>query len=310
MLQVDLTGGYYNVGDNVKFNFPMAFTMTVLSWSVIEYVGQMAKTGQPKSAQEAIRWGTGYLLKCASQVKSRKKLFVGVGDPNRDHQCWERLEDMDTDRSVFSVTAGSDMAGETAAALAAASIDFKRAELTYSKLLRKTADVVMRFAINNKWAYSDQLRNNVCPFYCSCLEFKDELLWGEVGLYKATRLPFYRNYITSYGDNDDADILSLDSKFAGANVLLAREYLVGKDRTFEKFSGRAETFMCKILRNSPSLSIQYTPGDLIHRLHDNTLQYTTSMTFLITTYAKYIASRNAPKHNFGCRVRVFNPTYS
>ncbi|PRQ59840.1 putative cellulase [Rosa chinensis] len=33
----DLTGGYYDAGDNVKFNFPMAFTTTMLSWSVIEF---------------------------------------------------------------------------------------------------------------------------------------------------------------------------------------------------------------------------------------------------------------------------------
>jgi endoglucanase len=34
---VDLTGGYYDAGDNVKFGFPMAFSVTLLSWSVIEY---------------------------------------------------------------------------------------------------------------------------------------------------------------------------------------------------------------------------------------------------------------------------------
>ena len=28
-LQVDLTGGYYDAGDNVKFGFPMAFTATL-----------------------------------------------------------------------------------------------------------------------------------------------------------------------------------------------------------------------------------------------------------------------------------------
>ncbi|KAL4564621.1 hypothetical protein LXL04_028687 [Taraxacum kok-saghyz] len=28
---VDLVGGYYDAGDNVKFGFPMAFTTTMLS---------------------------------------------------------------------------------------------------------------------------------------------------------------------------------------------------------------------------------------------------------------------------------------
>nr|GEV02169.1 endoglucanase 12 [Tanacetum cinerariifolium] len=32
-----LVGGYYDAGENTKFNFPMSFAMTILSWSVIEY---------------------------------------------------------------------------------------------------------------------------------------------------------------------------------------------------------------------------------------------------------------------------------
>ncbi|KAJ6701847.1 ENDOGLUCANASE [Salix koriyanagi] len=34
---VDLVGGYYDAGDNVKFGLPMAFTVTMMSWSIIEY---------------------------------------------------------------------------------------------------------------------------------------------------------------------------------------------------------------------------------------------------------------------------------
>ena len=29
---VDLTGGYYDAGDNLKFGYPLAYSMTVLSW--------------------------------------------------------------------------------------------------------------------------------------------------------------------------------------------------------------------------------------------------------------------------------------
>lgn len=61
-----------------------------------------------------------------------------VGDANKDHACWERPEDMDTPRSVFKIdknSPGSDVAGETAAALAAASLVFRRSDPTYSRLL-------------------------------------------------------------------------------------------------------------------------------------------------------------------------------
>jgi hypothetical protein len=43
---VDLVGGYYDAGDNVKFGLPMAFTVTMMSWSVLEYGNQMAAAGE------------------------------------------------------------------------------------------------------------------------------------------------------------------------------------------------------------------------------------------------------------------------
>lgn len=61
---MDLVGGYYDAGDNVKFGFPMAFTTTMLSWSVIEFGGLMK--GELENAKEAIRWGTDYLLKATA----------------------------------------------------------------------------------------------------------------------------------------------------------------------------------------------------------------------------------------------------
>lgn len=63
-MQVDLVGGYYDAGDNVKFGFPMAFTTTMLSWSVIEFGGLMK--GELQHAKEAIKWGSDYLLKATA----------------------------------------------------------------------------------------------------------------------------------------------------------------------------------------------------------------------------------------------------
>lgn len=63
-VQIDLSGGYYDAGDNVKFGFPMAFTITMLSWSVIQYREQLVTAGQLDYALEAIKWGTDYFIKC------------------------------------------------------------------------------------------------------------------------------------------------------------------------------------------------------------------------------------------------------
>lgn len=70
-----------------------------------------------------------------------------VGDHNADHICWERPEDMDTPRTVYSVdfqNGASDVAGETAAAMAAASIIFRTLDAAYSQCLFETATRVKK----------------------------------------------------------------------------------------------------------------------------------------------------------------------
>jgi len=66
-LQVDLVGGYYDAGDNVKFGLPMAFTVTMMSWSIIEYGKQMEASGELGHAMEAVKWGTDYFIKAHPQ---------------------------------------------------------------------------------------------------------------------------------------------------------------------------------------------------------------------------------------------------
>ena len=149
----------------------MAFTTTMLSWGTLEYGKRMGP--QIKEARAAIRWATDYLLKCAASTPGR--LYVGVGDPNVDHKCWERPEDMDTVRTVYWVSPqnpGSDVAAETAAALAAASIVFRRVDPTYSKILLRNAQKVYQFALKYQGSYSSSLGSAVCPFYCSYSGFK------------------------------------------------------------------------------------------------------------------------------------------
>lgn len=88
-----------------------------------------------------------------------------VGDAKKDHSCWERPEDMDTPRSVYKVdknSPGSDVAAETAAALAAASLVFRRCDPTYAKLLVRRAIRVIN--ISNQ---SSIVKTSVIKVYCS-----------------------------------------------------------------------------------------------------------------------------------------------
>nr|KYP42412.1 Endoglucanase 24 [Cajanus cajan] len=163
----DLTGGYYDAGDNVKFGFPMAFTTTMLAWSLLEF-GDLMPPNQLRNALVATRWGADYLLKTLSQPN---RIFVQVGDPSSDHDCWERPEDMDTSRATYAVdapNAASDVAGETAAALAAASMAFRSSDPGYAETLLRNAITAFEFADNYRGAYSDNsnVKYAACPYYC------------------------------------------------------------------------------------------------------------------------------------------------
>ncbi|KAK6138694.1 hypothetical protein DH2020_027556 [Rehmannia glutinosa] len=50
--EVDLVGGYYDARDNVKFGLPMAFTSTLLAWSVIEFSDSMKNNNRLENAKD------------------------------------------------------------------------------------------------------------------------------------------------------------------------------------------------------------------------------------------------------------------
>lgn len=60
--KLDLSKGMYDAGDHMKFGFPMAFTATVLSWSILEYGDQMDAVKQLEPAKDSLKWITDYLV--------------------------------------------------------------------------------------------------------------------------------------------------------------------------------------------------------------------------------------------------------
>eukprot|EP00253_Pinus_taeda_P030468 PITA_30468 len=264
---VDLVGGYYDAGDNIKFGFPMAFTTTMLAWSVLEFGDLMGE--ELENAKSAIRWATDYLLKATAQPG---KIFVQVGDPNSDHNCWERPEDMDTSRTVYSIDAenpGSDVAGETAAAMAAASIVFRSSDFDYSQRLLETATQLFEFADTYRGAYSDTLRGSTSA--------------GE------SYLQYIDGNGKTLGADDDFDEFGWDNKHAGINVLLSMEYLTG-NLLLESYKGHADGFICSLLpETSYPPHFQYTPGGLIYKSNASNMQSVTSISFLALAYAKYLS---------------------
>ncbi|XP_040376265.1 endoglucanase 4 [Oryza brachyantha] len=321
--EVDLVGGYYDAGDNVKFGLPMAFTVTMLSWSVIEFGDMMPRRssssffglvgggggGQLDNARAAVRWGADYLLKAATATPDT--LYVQVADPYQDHRCWERPEDMDTPRSVYKVTPqspGSDVAGETAAALAAASIVFRGSDPAYSAKLLDAARQVFDFADRYRGSYSDSLSSVVCPFYCSYSGYHDELLWAASWLHLASPSPetkdVYLSYISSNGHalgaEQDDFTFSWDDKRVATKVLLSKGFLQSKQDGLQLYKAHTDNYICSLVPGANGFRSQYTPGGLLFKEGDSNMQYVTSTAFLLLTYAKYLASTGSAGATVSC----------
>ncbi|KAL8160369.1 hypothetical protein V2J09_001906 [Rumex salicifolius] len=296
---IDLVGGYYDAGDNVKFNFPMAFTTTMLSWSVIEF-GHVMPQSELRRSLVAVKWATDYLLKTVSQLPNR--IFV------------QRPEDMDTSRKTYTVEApnpASDVAGETAAALAAASMAFRSVDPDYSRTLLTNAVASFRYADTYRGAYSDNadVRDGACPYYCDFDGYQDELLWGAAWLRRATQDDTYLNYIQTNGQilgaAENTNEFGWDNKHAGLNVLVSKEVLEGNTYSLGSYKALADGFMCTLIPESSSSHIQITPGGLIYRPGGSNLQHATTISFLLMVYADYLDRTSA---TCDCGNLVVGPT--
>ncbi|CAA6661394.1 unnamed protein product [Spirodela intermedia] len=240
---VDLVGGYYDAGDHVKFGLPMAFTVTMLAWGVIEYGEEIAAADEYGHALEAIKWGTDY--------------FIKVGEGDTDHYCWQRPEDMTTSRQAYKI--------DTAAAMAAASIVFRRRSPHYSLLLLHHA---RQFVAEAKKSYS------------SISGYNDELLWAALWLHMAD----------AGGDGGwrYLDYFSWDIKYAGVQVLAAKVLMEGgraqltdeAEATLKKFRSKAEHYLCACLGKNNGSNVHRTRG------------YVSGATFLLTVYADYLRRVN------------------
>ena len=60
----DLSGGYYDAGDYMKFSFPMAATVTLLAWGMVEFSDGYKLAGEYRNGLDAIKWATDYFIKC------------------------------------------------------------------------------------------------------------------------------------------------------------------------------------------------------------------------------------------------------
>src|SRR6187455_3115775 len=228
---VDLTGGWYDAGDHVKFGLPMAASATMLAWGIVDYRSAYVSTGQLNTALDQLKWATDYFIKAHP---SANELYGQVGNGGLDHGWWGAAEVMQMSRPAFRVTTscpGSDLAGETAAAMAAASIAFRPTDPAYANTLLSHARQLYTFADTYRGKYSDCI-TDAAGYYNSWSGYNDEHVWGAIWMYRATNetafLDKAQSYYANLSNQQQTTVKSYkwthawDDKSYGSYVLLAK----------------------------------------------------------------------------------------
>ncbi len=295
----DLTGGWYDAGDHVKFGFPMAATTTMLAWSVVEYRDAFANSGQLTFMLDNIRWATDYFIKAHT---APNELYGQVGRGDLDHAWWGPAEVMPMQRPAYKITAtcpGSDLAGETAAALAAASIIFKPTDPSYASKLLTHAQQLYTFADTYRGKYSDCI-TDAQAYYQSWSGYWDELVWGALWLYRATGDASYLAKAQSYYaklSHGYTWTQGWDDKSYGDYVLLAK--LTGA----AQYRQDVERWLDYWTIGYNGQRIQVTPGGLAWLDQWGSLRYAANTAFLALVYGDWVddAAKRTRYHDFAVK---------
>lgn len=299
----DLTGGWYDAGDHVKFNFPMASSVTALAWGAIEFEEAYARSGQLSILKRNLRFVTDYFIKCHV---APNELYGQVGNGSDDHAFWGSAEVLPMARPAYKIDAahpGSDLAGETAAAMAAVSMLFQDDDPAYSATLLTHAKQLYSFADTYRGMYSDAI-TDAAGFYSSFTGYQDEIVWGALWLYRATGdVSYLEKAESEYAAMiavpvDRVHSYSWDNKTYGSFVLLS--VLTGK----ELYKLKAQDHLDYWTVGSATGQVTYSPGGQAWEFQWGSLRHSGNTSFLALVYSDKVALSSALKtryHDFAVR---------
>ncbi|TLM78386.1 glycoside hydrolase family 9 protein [Microbulbifer harenosus] len=288
---VDLTGGWYDAGDHVKFGFPMAASATMLAWGVVENRGAYAQTGQLPHMLNNLRFVADYFLKAHT---APNELWGQVGNGGTDHAWWGSAEVMPMARPSYKVDAscpGSDLAGETAAALAAISMVFESTDASYAANLLQHAEQLYSFADNYRGKYSDCI-TDAGSYYNSWSGYNDELVWGAAWLYRATGEQSYLDKANSYYANLSTEPQSTIKSYKWTHAWDDKSYgsyvLMSQLTDNPQYRADAERWLDYWTTGYNGSRVTYTPGGLAHLDQWGAARYTSNTSFIALVYADYL----------------------
>lgn len=274
----DLTGGYHDAGDHVKFGLPQAYSASVLGWSLYEFEDVFDASGNKTKMLQQLKYFTDYFLKSHTDANT---FYYQVGDGELDHQYWGSPELQTGSRPAKCVAnsskAASDILGETAAALALMYLNYKDVDSTYANECLKVAKELYSMGTSNKGAGDGQY------FYRS-ISIYDDLAWGAVWLNIATGQSSYL---------DDAKTFIKNRNENGDNPLAHKWTMCWDDMYIPVFVKLSELTGDSTYKGAVEFNLNYwmntlatTPGGLKFLHYWGCLRYAAAASMVATIYYK------------------------
>lgn len=201
---LDLTGGFHDAGDHVKFGLPQTWSAATLGFALYEFRESFDNAGATSNLLSTLKLFTDYFLKCHVNANT---FYYNVGDGNADHGYWGSPELQTGTRPVIAATPStpaSDVCGEAAAALALMYLNYQSVNSSYANQCLNSAIQIFNLGRNYLGRSDD---GGGGAFYKSSSHF-DDLTWGAVWLYLATGDASYLADVDTwietpndYGDN-------------------------------------------------------------------------------------------------------------
>ncbi len=188
----DLSGGFHDAGDHVKFGLPQGYAASVLGWSLLEYRGVFDAAGLTPKLLATLKHFTDYFLRCHPKPEL---FYYQIGNGVADHNDWFSPEFQTDPRPTYYYAdpkhPASDVCGQTAAALALMHLNLKGADPAYAAKCLKAAKQLYGLGKNYPGLGSGQ------TFYQSA-SYTDDLAWAAFWLNRAEPNPGYLTDIQQF----------------------------------------------------------------------------------------------------------------
>ena len=154
----------------------------MLAWGAVEYRAAYAASGQLTHLLNNLRYVNDYFIKAHP---SANVLYGQVGNGGADHAWWGPAEVMPMARPAYKIDAtcgGSDLAGETAAAMAASSMVFRPTDAAYADTLLDPRPAALHVRRDGAAASTASASPTRRASTTRAAASSDELVWGAAWL--------------------------------------------------------------------------------------------------------------------------------